>query len=78
MLTAVQTVKKHKTKKTMRTCTNCGSQITCGCQDRTASNGAKVCSSCVALYEQQLTAAALEQQSKTQYYSSNTNENLPS
>jgi transcription initiation factor TFIIIB Brf1 subunit/transcription initiation factor TFIIB len=38
----------------MRTCPNCGSQITCGCQDRTASDGKKVCSNCVALYEQQI------------------------
>lgn len=38
----------------MRNCPNCGAQITCGCQDRVASNGAKVCSNCVALYEQQL------------------------
>ena len=62
----------------MRTCPNCGSQITCGCQDRTASNGAKVCSTCVALYEQQLVNAAIEHQSKPQYYSSNPNENIPS
>ena len=62
----------------MRTCPNCGSQITCGCQDRTASNGVKVCSTCVSLYEQQLVNAAIEQQSKPQYYSSNPNENIPS
>lgn len=42
----------------MRNCPNCGSQITCGCQDRIASNGAKVCSNCVAFYEQQIVAAA--------------------
>jgi hypothetical protein len=41
----------------MRICTNCGSQITCGCQDRTASDGRKVCSSCIVSYEQQLNAA---------------------
>lgn len=35
-------------------CPNCGAQITCGCQNRTASNGATVCSNCVALYEEQL------------------------
>lgn len=63
----------------MRTCPNCGSQITCGCQDRTASNGAKVCSTCVALYEQQLVNAAMErQQANLQNYSSNPNENIPS
>jgi hypothetical protein len=38
----------------MRTCTNCGSQITCGCQDRIASDGVKVCASCIASYEQEL------------------------
>jgi transcription initiation factor TFIIIB Brf1 subunit/transcription initiation factor TFIIB len=38
----------------MRNCPNCGAQITCGCQDRVASDGKKVCSNCVALYEQQL------------------------
>jgi hypothetical protein len=40
----------------MRTCTNCGSQITCGCQDRVATNGVKVCASCIVTYEQQLIA----------------------
>jgi len=40
----------------MRTCINCGSQITCGCQDRVATDGKKVCSSCVVTYEQQLIA----------------------
>lgn len=38
----------------MRQCPNCGSQITCGCQDRIASNGVKVCSNCIALYEQEI------------------------
>lgn len=38
----------------MKLCTNCGAQITCGCQERTASNGVQVCSNCVALYEQSL------------------------
>lgn len=38
----------------MKLCTNCGAQITCGCQERTASNGVQVCSNCVALYEQTL------------------------
>jgi hypothetical protein len=40
----------------MRTCINCGSQITCGCQDRVATDGKKVCSSCVVTYEQHLIA----------------------
>ena len=38
----------------MKTCINCGTQITCGCQERTATDGKKVCSNCVTLYEQQL------------------------
>jgi ribosome-binding protein aMBF1 (putative translation factor) len=38
----------------MRTCTNCGAQITCGCQVRVASNGTSVCSNCIALYEQEI------------------------
>jgi hypothetical protein len=35
-------------------CNNCGSQITCGCQKRTASNGVEMCSSCIVQYEAQL------------------------
>jgi hypothetical protein len=38
----------------MRQCSNCGTQITCGCQDRIASNGIRVCANCISLYEQQL------------------------
>lgn len=38
----------------MRTCTNCGTTITCGCQDRIASDGKKVCSKCSPSYEQLL------------------------
>lgn len=38
----------------MRQCSNCGAQITCGCQDRIASDGKLVCANCIALYEQQL------------------------
>lgn len=53
----------------MRSCPNCGAQITCGCQDRTASDGKRVCSNCVAFYEQQL--AAIQQ-------SLQNNENTPS
>lgn len=39
------------------TCPNCGNQITCGCQQRIASNGAPVCSSCHSQYESDLYAA---------------------
>lgn len=38
----------------MRQCSNCGTQITCGCQDRIASNGTRVCANCITLYEQQI------------------------
>lgn len=38
------------------TCPNCNSVITCGCQQRVASNGAPVCSSCHPQYEQNLYA----------------------
>lgn len=40
----------------MRTCQNCGATITCGCQDRVASDGKLVCSNCITAYEQKLTA----------------------
>jgi transcription elongation factor Elf1 len=58
----------------MNTCPNCNAQITCGCQVRTASNGAKVCSNCLAHYEQKLVDDA--KASQTQYYSSNPDENI--
>ena len=35
----------------MRTCTNCGTTITCGCQDRIASNGIRVCANCIGTYD---------------------------
>lgn len=38
----------------MRNCPNCGAQITCGCQDRVASDGKKLCSNCLTSYEQHL------------------------
>jgi len=41
----------------MTSCPNCGAQITCGCQQRVASNGANVCQNCVAMYEQSLVQA---------------------
>lgn len=42
----------------MRSCNNCGATITCGCQDRIASDGKQVCTQCSASYEQQLTLLA--------------------
>jgi hypothetical protein len=38
----------------MRECSNCGTKITCGCQDRIASNGVRVCANCISSYEQGL------------------------
>ena len=33
------------------TCNNCKTTLSCGCQVRTASNGARVCSHCITAYE---------------------------
>jgi len=38
----------------MSQCSNCQSTLTCGCQQRVASNGATVCANCIARYEAQL------------------------
>jgi hypothetical protein len=38
----------------MQNCTNCGAQISCGCQKRTATDGKAVCTSCVTAYEANL------------------------
>jgi hypothetical protein len=35
----------------MATCSNCKSKLSCGCQRRTASDGAATCTSCLASYE---------------------------
>ena len=35
----------------MSACPNCGNQLSCGCQRRTASDGSTVCSSCLSAYE---------------------------
>jgi len=36
------------------TCVNCKSQLSCGCQKRTASDGKIVCSNCVATYNRSI------------------------
>jgi hypothetical protein len=36
------------------TCSNCNSNITCGCQKRVASDSKEVCSSCIDTYEKEL------------------------
>lgn len=38
----------------MAICQNCGAAITCGCQQRTASDGTPTCQICLEEYEQQL------------------------
>lgn len=38
----------------MRVCSNCGSQLSCGCQKRTASNGTVCCENCIVGYEAML------------------------
>jgi len=40
--------------KPMAQCNNCNSQLGCGCQARTASNGASVCVKCINAYEANL------------------------
>lgn len=35
-------------------CPNCGANLSCGCQRRTASNGASVCTMCQGHYERTL------------------------
>jgi hypothetical protein len=57
----------------MRTCTNCGTTITCGCQDRIASNGIRVCGNCITSYEAKIKLEALTAQTTT-----TENENPPS
>lgn len=35
-------------------CSNCNAKLSCGCQQRVASDGRKVCSSCITNYENKL------------------------
>ena len=37
-------------------CSNCNAKLSCGCQQRRASNGASVCSTCLGAYEANLAA----------------------
>lgn len=37
-------------------CPTCNSRLSCGCQKRTASNGASVCTLCITRYEADLAA----------------------
>jgi hypothetical protein len=38
----------------MAKCSNCGKQLSCGCQKRTASNGVSACSNCIGGLEKSL------------------------
>jgi hypothetical protein len=42
----------------MSVCPNCSTQLSCGCQKRTASNGTQCCDTCIASYEATLQATA--------------------
>ena len=35
-------------------CQNCNTALSCGCQQRTASDGKQVCSNCIQIYEHNL------------------------
>lgn len=35
-------------------CNNCKTTLSCGCQQRTASDGKQVCSNCISSYENKL------------------------
>lgn len=39
-------------------CPNCKSRLSCGCQKRSASNGATVCTMCINAYELKLKSSA--------------------
>ena len=41
----------------MAKCANCGANMSCGCQKRTASNGTSACSSCINTLEGKLKTA---------------------
>jgi hypothetical protein len=49
----------------MRQCSNCNSSITCGCQDRVASDGKRVCANCITSYEAKIKLEALIAQTST-------------
>lgn len=49
----------------MSQCPNCGKQLSCGCQRRTASNGTSVCSVCLSAYEVKLQSNTQQKQETT-------------
>ena len=38
----------------MAQCNNCKTPLSCGCQNRTATDGVQVCSNCLTQYEQKI------------------------
>ena len=58
----VKLVNPLKPTNMATTCPNCKTRLSCGCQSRKASNGAKVCSTCIGKYEANLTLTKQKQQ----------------
>lgn len=52
---------KPTTNNMSAICPTCNSKLSCGCQRRTASNGASVCTQCIARYEADLKNTNLQQ-----------------
>ena len=50
----------------MSVCPNCRTTLSCGCQIRTASNGARVCAHCITDYEKTLSQIKLDAAKLTQ------------
>lgn len=48
----------------MANCPNCKTRLTCGCQKRTASNKAQVCSNCISKYEMSLKNTQVKKSTK--------------
>ena len=48
-------------------CTNCGTKLSCSCQQRIASDGKEVCGTCAANYENQIKLKALADSQVTKY-----------
>lgn len=61
----------------MKLCQNCGATITCGCQERVASDGKQVCANCISLYEQTLVNKAVYEQTLANNNVLNENSSTP-
>lgn len=49
-------------------CPNCNTKLSCGCQKRTASNGATVCSTCLGSYEAGLKSGTIKPSPTTKVF----------